>query len=834
LQCSGRLLSGGYCAYGARFVATNFGKYRLVRRLAVGGMAEVFLGVARGEGGFTKHVAIKRILPHLTEEREFISMFFDEARILASFNHPNIVQIFDLGRVKNTYFLAMEFVHGMTMFGILNLCMKKKRRLPIDIAAKIISTVADALDYAHNFTKPDGTNLGIVHRDVSAQNVMLSVDGVVKVLDFGIAKAVGNLSRTRPTWLKGKAMYMSPEQIEMRDSVDRRSDIFSLGTLLYVFATQKRPFRGDSEYQVMMSIVNDEACDPRDHDPDIPAELAMIMNRALKKDRTERYQTARKMREELERFLFNRQALVDNHVLARFLQNLAPRKKKTGRTRRVPTRPIEAPVEELGSGRLRAPAGAGPDNPLVLEAKKKSGPILLEPKGGRSPIREVPPPEGAEPVTSRPSLEIVAEEPVSQAKTSSFEPSEPPAEQAMPVIEDVEPVDQKAQPPVEKRKMPQPEATGDSGPVVFGPPDAPVAETQRPGPDEIPVPVPKSEPVLSAAARPGRSPVPYVIVFLLLIGGGLGLYLYLSGAFSRTQDAPETPEDEEEAVETGTGSETAAGGDRAADGAKTVKDQRLPVVQKPEKAPGYDRRPRRQRRRRRSQIDFSAAAVSEPVIEQVPADDGGEGASGKDEDATRDGGLVAKTGPGPDVGKSPAARPDAGTAAGSKHGEGEGKSPKRTPRSPPLEEPPEIDGAAYRGAAGVDKPGKVKDEPGKDVAHLGGGKRPGQDDGEDNVVTRVKTKPVYQRSAALRKRRVSGVDPAYPRIARQARIEATLVVKITLGPAGRVKDYRFLKTHEAFEKSVIEALKTWKFSPHLVNGKPVSTYTVYKFVFKLD
>lgn len=380
-------------------MAERFGKYQLERKLAVGGMAEIFLATHQGPEGFKKNVAIKRILPHLTEDQDFTTMFLDEARLVARFNHPNIVQIFELGQVQKRYFLAMEYIHGQSMSKVLKACAKKKVPFPIEYGAKILSYACEGLDYAHNFTDADGTPLNLIHRDVSPQNIMLTYDGVVKVLDFGIAKAAGNLYQTRTSSLKGKAAYMSPEQITQKSGLDRRSDIFSLGIVLHEFATGKRPFDGDTELELMMSIVQKQANDPRTIDPNIPEELISIMLRALAKDRTKRYQNAREMRADLEHFLMSRRVMVDSYTLGSFLREVMPAGESlVGYSVPTPSRPsLQIEEEEKERSRPRQP-GTGrrpavPDDeaPTVLTPSEPMQPAVEENRGGSAaPIGDAP------------------------------------------------------------------------------------------------------------------------------------------------------------------------------------------------------------------------------------------------------------------------------------------------------------------------------------------------------------------------------------------------------------------------------------------------------------
>jgi serine/threonine-protein kinase len=344
-------------------VAERFGKYELERKLAVGGMAEIFLATYMGPEGFKKHVAIKRILPHLTEDQDFVTMFLDEARLVARFNHPSIVQIFELGQVQQRYFLAMEYVHGVSMSKVLKACAKKQVPFPLEYGSKILANACEGLEYAHNFTDADGTPLNLIHRDVSPQNIMLSYDGVVKVLDFGIAKAAGNIYQTRTSSLKGKAAYMSPEQITQKSGLDRRSDIFSLGIVLFEFATGKRPFGGDTELELMMSIVQSAPTDPQQLNPNVPGDLAKVMYQALEKDRAKRYQTAREMRAELEHFLLSRQVLVDSYTLGNFVREVVPPGERlVGYSVPTPSRPsLQALNTEKAPGRTPPPARMTPE-----------------------------------------------------------------------------------------------------------------------------------------------------------------------------------------------------------------------------------------------------------------------------------------------------------------------------------------------------------------------------------------------------------------------------------------------------------------------------------------
>ena len=274
----------------------TFGKYVLVRRLATGGMADIYLARQSGVEGFQKPCVIKRILPQLADDQQFVNMFLDEARIAALLTHPNIVQIFDLGKQDGSYFLAMEHVHGEDLTRILDAEQQRgATALPLPIAMRIIAQVAEGLDYAHHAADEDGHPLGIVHRDVSPPNVIVSYTGSVKIVDFGIAKAAVKHTRTEVGVIKGKVPYMSPEQVQGLD-LDKRSDIFSLGALLYELSTGAKPFAGDNVAQLCMQIVANEPPVP----VGVPRGLSDVILRCLAKRPEDRFETAAELAQTLE------------------------------------------------------------------------------------------------------------------------------------------------------------------------------------------------------------------------------------------------------------------------------------------------------------------------------------------------------------------------------------------------------------------------------------------------------------------------------------------------------------------------------------------------------
>ncbi|MCB9714256.1 MAG: serine/threonine protein kinase [Myxococcales bacterium] len=282
-------------------VAETLGGYDLLRRLGSGGMAEVHLARANGIEGFQKLVVLKQILPHLSRDKHFVRMFLEEARLAALLDHPNVVQTYDLGKEEGEFFFTMEFVYGENLQGLLKALRKVNQVLSIENVVTIGLGVAAGLHYAHERVGFDGRPLGIVHRDVSPTNVMITYEGGVKVADFGIAKVITRTDVTRAGTRKGKVPYMSPEQCRA-EKIDRRSDVFSLGIVLWEMVTGQRLFEGDNEFGVMNLIVNGQIKSPSTVRADIPPALEQIIMKALTVDRSTRYQTARELQIALETF----------------------------------------------------------------------------------------------------------------------------------------------------------------------------------------------------------------------------------------------------------------------------------------------------------------------------------------------------------------------------------------------------------------------------------------------------------------------------------------------------------------------------------------------------
>ncbi len=303
------------------FTPEGFGKYYLVDRIAMGGMAEIFKAKTFGVGGFENLLVIKRILAHLSENEQFVQMFMDEAKVSALLQNSNIVRIYDFGKIRTNYFIAMECVEGKDAKLILRKLAERRKLLPREFAVYIAMEAAKGLDYAHKRTTLQGQPLHIVHRDVSPSNILVSYHGEVKVADFGIVKAANTFESTDVGTLKGKFEYMSPEQAQGLE-LDRRSDIFSLGIILWEMLTGRRAFKSDSEIRTLERIRNVDIEFPSSVNPQVPARLDEIVMRALSKDADDRYQDARELHADLIEFLYPASPDLTQQSLSHFMAEL--------------------------------------------------------------------------------------------------------------------------------------------------------------------------------------------------------------------------------------------------------------------------------------------------------------------------------------------------------------------------------------------------------------------------------------------------------------------------------------------------------------------------------
>lgn len=279
-----------------------FGPYTLHQLVGRGGMAEIYRATMPGIGSFEKVLAIKMILPHLVENEEYITMLTDEARLVVGLNHANIAQVYDLGRIADTYYIAMEYVHGVDIATIIKDAQRNQRHIPYEHVAYMMSGLCMGLHVAHHATDKNGDPLGIIHRDISPHNVLISFAGDVKVIDFGVAKASSKEGQTQVGVIKGKLLYMAPEQA-MAKEIDGRADLFAAGLVMYKMLTWTLPFQGDNEFQIYNNILTKEIVPPRVLNPAVPEELNQICMTLLHRDVEQRYQDGYSAKKDLDRAL---------------------------------------------------------------------------------------------------------------------------------------------------------------------------------------------------------------------------------------------------------------------------------------------------------------------------------------------------------------------------------------------------------------------------------------------------------------------------------------------------------------------------------------------------
>jgi serine/threonine-protein kinase len=280
----------------------TIGPYTIHERLSAGGMAEVFRATESGLDGFSRSVAIKRILPHISAAPDFVAMFHDEAKLVVQLKHANIAQVYRLDEDDGRFDIALEYIEGADLREIQTMCRDEDQQFPIPHACYVVSSICDGLDYAHNKRDPEGNHLGLIHRDVSPPNVMVSYEGEVKLIDFGLAKANTATTETGRGILKGKLAYLSPEQAR-GEPIDARTDVFSAGIVLFEALTGARLFLGENDLDTLGRV---RACDfprPSSVNPKIPWRLEKIVKAALHEDPERRFQSAEEMSEALKYFM---------------------------------------------------------------------------------------------------------------------------------------------------------------------------------------------------------------------------------------------------------------------------------------------------------------------------------------------------------------------------------------------------------------------------------------------------------------------------------------------------------------------------------------------------
>jgi eukaryotic-like serine/threonine-protein kinase len=490
-------------------------RYTITERVDQGGMAEVFRGVAESLQGFKKAVAIKRILPKLSRNKKFVSMFLDEARLSLHLQHANIVHVFDIGIAESAYFIVMEYVDGANLKSIVEYFRTHGRRLPVSHTLYVMLEVCKGLAYAHNAEDPEsGKPLGIVHRDISPPNILLSKMGEVKLVDFGLAKATSQIAQTDPGVVKGKFSYLSPEAASGLN-VDQRADLFAVGILLWEMLTGRRLFYGETDYQTVELVRQARIPAIQPLNPDVDPDLEAVVRRALARDPRDRFQQAADLQDAIAQVLFSRGMKVTSRDIANLVRT-AVAEKDTARGQKVGPQKsiIDALIQEEilkftsldalgGSTQPVGPLGAQSLSPEpVSNGQSPLDPgSFIDTRGWADDLESRPPVETdveAEPEPSPPS----PVPPVRKSKGITVPP--PPADPEVDSLEDIlEPERPKAAPPpraAQTHEPPKPKPANRTGKsAVIGAQTAPPQRRVR---------------ALLVAA----------VVVIGLIGGGLAVF----------------------------------------------------------------------------------------------------------------------------------------------------------------------------------------------------------------------------------------------------------------------------------------------------------------------
>jgi len=356
-------------------------RYKVLEKIASGGMAEVFRAESAGLEGFKKTVAIKRVLPHLSSKKQFMGMFLDEARVSAQLSHSNCVQVFDIGVGDNTYFIVMEYVDGADLKGLIEHRKKTSTPFPVEEACLICVRICEGLSYAHELTDNNGESLHIVHRDMSPPNVLITRFGEVKIVDFGLAKANSQLEKSEPGIIKGKFSYLSPEAAQGLP-VDAKTDIFAVGIILWELLAGRRLFMGETDLETVRMVQQARVPSIRQFNPKVSVELERVMMRALAGDPAARYQTARDFGRDLNNMLFHMGRAVSSFDIAQLVEPIRlerEEKKKVGKydRRSIIGSLIDEALFEFTSLEEEAAAAAAKASGLLQVPGHGSAPLQL-------------------------------------------------------------------------------------------------------------------------------------------------------------------------------------------------------------------------------------------------------------------------------------------------------------------------------------------------------------------------------------------------------------------------------------------------------------------------
>ena len=487
----------------------EFGKYHLIERIATGGMAELYRAKLYGAGGFEKDLAIKKVLPQLADDDSFTKMFMDEAMITVTLSHGNIVSVIDFGVHEGDYYLVMEFVDGVDLQSLIRKSAEIDEPFPTSIASYIALEVCRGLDYAHRKVGPDGRPLQIVHRDISPQNILISFEGEVKIVDFGIARAASRITSTQAGVVKGKLAYMAPEQISGQQ-VDRRADVYSVGVSLYEMLTCRRPFEGSTPPETLAAITRGAYEKPHKLNRKVDKRLTAVVRKALERNLKKRYQTAGEMAADLSSYLHRAGIYPDATTLAAFI----PQRLPDAKPRTIQPTPIRAIRRESerqaaeNTGVMGTPAGGVPRQPADADAPTEAvsfdmlglDSTAVEPADSRRPTdpqypaRQEPAPATSSAASASEQAELLAaqtvirEQAATEPESGRQTPPSPPADGSRAKLLAAKTVirEQAAAEPEADRQAPPPSPPADGSRAELLAAKTMILEEQQPAGEETP------------------------------------------------------------------------------------------------------------------------------------------------------------------------------------------------------------------------------------------------------------------------------------------------------------------------------------------------------------
>jgi len=744
-QLSPEEVQGALSAAATQVEGMNFGQYLLLSKIATGGMAELFKAKRKGVEGFEKILAIKRILPHMSDNEEFITMFIDEAKLAAQLTHHNVCQIFDLGKIDNSYYIAMEYVHGKDLRAVLRAARTRDKEIPVELSILITSKICSALDYAHRKKNSNGQPLNLVHRDVSPQNILISYEGDVKLVDFGIAKAATKVHVTQHGALKGKLLYMSPEQAWGK-AVDRRSDIFSVCAVLYEMLAGRPLFfeENDTEVTILEKVREAQITPISSLIPTLPQELEKILTKGLQKNPDDRYQVASDMQKDLDNLFYTEGYNATSASLASFARSLFPEEwgqESGGRATLVISKDVSDQIKTKLAEK---------------DADAKSTATTLPPT-----VTQPTAPQPA--VLSLPSKQVSAtSSPTEFSKTGSA---------PIPAAPQTESLSAKAQ------TVPT-SATTPTGQVT-----SPTHQISTAGFRDIPTPE-----IMPPQQTSGNF-VKFLIAGIVFaaIVGGLLFFLYRPPAQQNSeQNAPQQTQKRPD-------SPTATDSKNPATSAKPTPEteqQKLALLKLMEEQKKKADALKEEQKKKEEQAKLDEQKKLE---EQMKLDE-----TRKKEEET-----------------------------------GRAEELKKAEAERALEEQRQKEAAAAAEQARLAQlqqqqtPAPTVSEEPASTPPAEAPQEPVVNEGDLVELTPDVTKPVL----------VKKVEPEYPRIAMQKKIEGTVILQLLVNEDGQVSDVQVLRTaggSSGLNEAAVSAVRQWTFRPAVKAGKRVKVRVTYPIVFKLQ